>query len=274
MLTPLLPFSDHLLSLLRNHSVFLFLDYDGTLTPIVNNPAKTKISASQKKILKALANCPNVRVAIVTGRSLPFIKGKIRIKSLIYMGNHGLEYEGPSMKHVHPTAAAIKHKMKEAALELRKTLKNFRGIIVEDKTFTLSVHYRALAEEKIMLARELVYRVIAPYLKSRIMTVRRGKKVWEIRPVTDWNKGKMVLWTLARFLAKSPKKIVPFYFGDDETDEDVFRILGKKGIGIRITQNPEEPSFAKYYLKSPDDVYRVLNTILKMRLSHGTDSSL
>jgi trehalose-phosphatase len=259
-----LPLPDRVLCLIRQNPLFLFLDFDGTLAPIVNDPAKAKIKAAEKKLIRALSQCAGVRVAVVTGRSLTDIKSKVGIDPLIYMGNHGLEYEGPFMKHVHPAASALKHKMKKVARQLREALKGFPAVRVEDKTFTLSVHYRQL-QDNLLEAREAVYAVLAPYLKSREMMIRQGKKVWEIRPRTDWNKGKMVLWALARFSGKSSKKTVPFYFGDDETDEDVFRILGEKGIGVRITRNPEEVSFARYYLESPAGVFRVLRTIQSVK---------
>lgn len=260
-----MPFSECTLSVIRNNALFIFLDYDGTLAPIVNDPAKAEIQPRHKKVIKDLSECPNVRVAIVSGRSLAEIKKKIDIEPLIYMGNHGLEYEGPFMKHTHPVASAIKEKMHEISRKLEEALKEFAGVLVEDKTFTLSVHYRMLAESKVIQARETVYAIISSYLKSREIMIRQGKKVWEIRPFTDWNKGKMILWTLARFTARFSGAILPLYFGDDETDEDAFRVLREKGMTVRITENPEESSCAQYYLKSTDEVYEVLRLIKTVR---------
>lgn len=260
-----MPLSESFLSAIREHALFIFLDYDGTLTPIVNDPLKAEIQPRQRKIIKDLSECPNVRAAIVSGRSLLDVKKKINIDSLIYIGNHGLEYEGPFMKHIHPMALAEKNKMKLIQSSLSEELKGVQGVWVEDKTFTLSVHYRMLDEDKIHKIREMMYAVIAPYLRSREILIRQGKKVWEIRPMVDWDKGKMVKWTLARFMARFPTKIIPLYFGDDETDEDAFRSLKHNGITVRITENPEESSFAEYFLKSSDEVYETLQKVIEAR---------
>ncbi len=264
-LAPFLPLPESIVSLIRRNALFIFLDYDGTLTPIVSKPSSAQILPSQKELIKNISVCPNVRVAVVSGRSLSDIKEKMGIHPLIYMGNHGLEYEGPFMKHVHPDAADFKDTIAEIEGKLREVFKDLEGILVEDKTFTLSVHYRMLDENKVVRARELIYSVIAPYLNSRKVMIRQGKKVWEVRPLIEWDKGKMVMWTLARFTARFPAKIVPIYFGDDDTDEDAFRVLRRKGITVRITKNPDEPSSAEYYLGSPEEVYQVLSMIKSAR---------
>lgn len=265
MLTSFLPFPERILSMIQQHPLFLFLDYDGTLTPIVNSPEKAQMDASLKKVIEDLSKCPDVTMAIVSGRSLADLKKRVGIKSLIYMGNHGLEYEGPYMKHVHPVALALKETMGEINDKLNAVFEGYKGILVENKTLSLSVHYRMLESHKLTQAREMMYAVVGPYLKAQQIMIRQGKKVWEVRPLTDWNKGKMVLWTLGRFTAKFSKAFIPFYFGDDETDEDAFRLLRQKGVTVRVTENPAEASFAQYYLKSPHEVGQILRVFKNSR---------
>src|SRR3989338_5160581 len=114
-----------LLGDLENKSLFLFLDYDGTLTPIRKTPAQANISAETKKVLQRLSKNPCINVAIISGRSLKYIKKIVGLSGIIYVGNHGLEIEGPKIKFRCPVSPAYM----DLLVRIKKVLaERFSGI--------------------------------------------------------------------------------------------------------------------------------------------------
>jgi trehalose 6-phosphate phosphatase len=235
----------------------LFLDYDGTLTPIVRKPGMAELSRFRKKLLKALARRRYLRVAIVSGRMLSDITKRVGIRNIYYVGNHGFEIAGPGLRFIHPRARAAQPSLRKIKKELERRLKHIKGIIIEDKKLTMSLHYRLVKTSGLNKVREVFRRAAAPHLKARKIRVTQGKKVFEIRPNADWDKGRAVLW-LAKKLDPR-QKAVPVYIGDDTTDEDAFRALKKRGITIRVGRSKK--TSAQRQLKDVDAVYRFLGRI-------------
>ena len=99
------------------------------------------------------------------------------------------------------------------------------------------------------------------YVTGRIR-VTRGKKVYEIRPPVDWDKGKAIAWLIAKFRESRGKGgALPIYLGDDLTDEDGFRAI-EKGNGISILVGDEDSqSVARYFLRSPEEVTEFLKML-------------
>ena len=250
--------------LLLAKQLALFLDYDGTLTPIVNHPAKAKLDSRMKGVLQQLARQPGVWVAWISGRGLKELKSLVGLKGFFYVGNHGLELEGPKLRYVNPTAHASRPVLKRAALTLCNALRSIPGVWVEDKGLTLSVHYRSVPSKLVVLARDRFFEVLAPFMKKRQLKVTMGQKVWEVRPPTRWNKGAIVRQLLSRQIAMAVGTVLPIYVGDDQTDEDAFKTL--KGRGITIAVGPTSmQTQADYAVRSPQDVHRFLRLILRGR---------
>lgn len=258
---------DHLSGLekaLSGSFVLLFLDYDGTLTPIVESPAKAVIPSGVKALLEKLAKVPACRIAIISGRTLKDIKKMAGIKGIIYAGNHGLEIEGAKIKFEGMVSPKLKRAIRQLRNDLNKRLCMVKGVFIEDKTLTLSVHYRLAGKKDIPLIKNILEQTARPYITSRMLKINPGKKVFELRPAVEWNKGKVVLWLLARQqFAMGETRICPVYLGDDITDEDAFRALKNKGATVFVG-NPRA-SEARYYLKDNREVARFINYILKLK---------
>lgn len=237
----------------------ILLDYDGTLTEIVKKPSLAKLTSARRYFLKQLARHKKIIIGIVSGRSLKDVKSKVKVPGIYYIGNHGFEMEGPKLKRLHPKAKKFKPLLKKIARQLNCQLKQIKGIMVEDKGLTLSVHYRLAKKTAEKNARQILFKVLQKYLRAKQVKLTFGKKVFEIRPPLSWHKGKAVTWIL-----KSLKigKAIPFYFGDDETDEDAFRALKKKGITIRVGKR--RGTAAQYLFKNVDQVYNFLYFIEKV----------
>jgi len=256
---------DEVEPLIRDCDVMLFLDYDGTLAPIVRHPALAKLSLENKKLLQGLSRTEDLTTAIVSGRSLAQLKRLVGLKRLIYIGNHGLECEGPPLRFVHPEAVTAKSLLKTLTYRFKQAFKSFPRIFVENKGLTMSVHYRELAEVRFEEARAIFLKMASPHLNTSRLVLSEGKKVWELRPPVRWNKGTMILWLLARRKAESSKEVQPIYVGDDQTDEDAFKALKGKGIGIKINESLSEPTEASYFLNNPEEVSIFLKRILTLK---------
>ncbi len=235
----------------------IFLDYDGTLTPIVKKPHLAKLTAKQKSFLKKLAENPDVLITIVSGRKLADVKKLVGIANIFYAGNHGFEISGPKTNIIHPKAQASKPILKKIKKALTSAVKGIKGALVEDKTYTLSLHYRLVKSKDHKKLEKIFKNIISPYLKSKTIRITHGKKVFEVRPNVDWNKGQAVRWLIKK-LGKG-KKYTPIYIGDDTTDEDAFKLLKKKGVTLRVGKIKE--TSAKNFLKDINDVYKFLKIL-------------
>jgi len=234
--------------------IIFFLDYDGTLTPIRKKPSLAGIDKNTKALLRKLAKKCCSKVFIVSGRMLGDIKGLIGAKELYYVGNHGMELEGPGLKYVNPGARASRPAIQKIYREVKRKIK-FAGVILENKIYTVSVHYRLVSRRDLPAFKKIFNDTIRNWRKTKKIKVTEGKKVFEIRPNIKWDKGKIVNWILKR---EKPKGALPVAIGDDRTDEDAFRAVGKRGISILVSPRRRK-TFARYRVKSPREVVNFLN---------------
>jgi len=249
--------------------ILLLSDYDGTLTPIAQRPELAKLGSRTRRLLDEIADMPNVKIGILSGRSLEGLKRSIKIKGIYYAGNHGFEIEGPSGGFVHPKAKKSLSVLSSIAKKLYQRLGSIDGVIIEDKGLSLSVHYRMIKDRDFDKLKSGFRQSTDEYLKSGKINVMQGKKVFEIRPPVQWDKGKALLWILEKFKNQVSKgSVLPIYLGDDITDEDAFAAMPKKGISIFVGES--KSSRAMYQLKSVWEVEVFLNFLKE--ILHGSTS--
>jgi trehalose 6-phosphate phosphatase len=245
-----------ILTMIKNKKAALFLDYDGTLTPIVDDPESAFLSESMRQILVELADL--IPVAVISGRDLPDVQKLVSIETIYYAGSHGFDIAGPwGMKTGPDKGAAFLPALDTAEKELQERIDPAAGARVERKKFSIAVHYRNVAEPKVVSVKDTVEEVAALH---RDLRMSGGKKIFELQPKTDWHKGKALLWLLGE-LELDKGHVVPFYIGDDVTDEDAFKALKNGGIGI-VVMEKHRPTAARYRLRSPHEVERFLKEIL------------
>lgn len=235
-------------------NLFLLLDYDGTLTPIVKRPEKAILSRKRREILRQIAHHPSIKMAIISGRQLSDIKKLIAIPHIIYVGNHGFEIEIQGKHQIHPAAKYFVHILKKIKNKLARKIK-IKGVLIEDKEFTLSIHYRLVSRQDLQSFHQLFSTIIESWKKK--IRITTGKKVIEIRPPFDWDKGKAVRWIISKLKLKS---YFPVYIGDDRTDEDAFRVLKGKGISAKVGMSGK--TLADRRLKNVAEVYRFLSRLV------------
>ncbi|MFQ6032053.1 MAG: trehalose-phosphatase [Candidatus Zixiibacteriota bacterium] len=226
--------------------LFIGLDYDGTLTPIVSHPDQARLPQGIKSLLANLCDRPNVLVCVISGRSCEDIKKKVGIKGIIYAGNHGMEIRGRGLSFSIRNSNKYTEETNKICRNLNQRLKRLKSVWVENKGLSASVHYRLAKPAEVKNARQIVFSSIETY---KDLELKRGKKVWEIRPNIDWNKGKAVTYILEKCLTKEWKsKSAAVYMGDDQTDEDAFSLLREDGITILVSRRPSRRSDAQYFL--------------------------
>lgn len=232
----------------------IFLDYDGTLTPIVSHPEKAFLSDSMRQTLRTLAT--RTPVAILSGRELEDVRTRVGIHGIIYAGSHGFDIAG--MRELRrQEATKFLPALDAAEKELREKLAGIAGAVIERKRFSIAAHYRNVNESDFPELERAVSEVAARHRELRTM---EGKKVYELLPNTDWDKGKAVLWLLEHLRLECPDAR-PIYIGDDRTDEDAFRALEQRGVGILVSEEPR-PSAATYSLGNPSEVERFLRELV------------
>lgn len=239
---------------------FLLLDYDGTLTPIMERPELAILHLDMKKLLKRLAS--QFKVAIISGRSLSDLKKLVALTGIYYMGNHGLEINGPSVEFVLPGAKRTRPIISKLCNKLRKELKHIHGAIVDDKELTVSVHYRLVPRKELRALKSIFEEVVGPHVASGFIMVTKGKKVFEVRPNVDWGKGKAALWIIN--LIDPMGKLTPIYIGDDKTDEDAFLAIKDRGITILVS-GKRKKSHAKFFLRDESEVKTFFKKLASMK---------
>lgn len=239
----------------RETQPLFFLDFDGTLSPIVEHHNDAAISEEMRKLVQELAH--KYPVAVVSGRGLADVRKRVDLPDIYYAGSHGFEISGPNgFSRDHEGAVKVIPVFEKLEPVLRERLKHIKGVDFERKKFTLAVHYRQVKEEMEQEVHQTVMEALKEYPE---VTKAEGKKVIEIRPAIDWHKGKAV-----EFLKKElSKESSPFsvYIGDDVTDEDAFRFVSN-GLGILVGEHGKQ-TYADYSLADQEEVKTFFRKLLE-----------
>ena len=249
---------------LKEKELLLFLDYDGTLAAIAATPQEAFLPPETRETLDALSRDSTCRVVIVTGRALADVRKRIGLKKVTYIGNHGFEIHGPDTHFQNNCFPRVRDVFRKLFSEFDKKFRDLPGVILEDKGMTLSVHYRQVEEKRQPLFERRFHAIVSPFVEQNEIKVYKGKKVYEVRPPVEWDKGKVVLWMLKEYQTMmGNKKTVTVYIGDDETDEDAFRALSEKAITVRVGHSTS--SKAQYYLEDTHQVAEFLKAVLVIK---------
>ncbi|CAM0903451.1 unnamed protein product [Alopecurus aequalis] len=263
---------DQIIANARGKKIALFLDYDGTLSPIVSDPEKAFMSPEMRAAVKNVAKfCPT---AVVSGRSRDKVFEFVKLKELYYAGSHGMDIllsstdsqskanDNKEGKLFQP-ASEFLPMISEINKSLVEATRSIKGANVENNKFCVSVHYRNVDKKDWKLVAEIVDEILKAFPRLKLTT---GRKVLEVRPVIDWDKGKAVEFLLQSLRLDDPESVLPIYIGDDRTDEDAFKVLRERncGYGILVSQVPKETQ-AFYSLTCPSEVMEFLTSLVRWK---------
>ena len=241
---------------------FVCLDYDGTLSEIVPDPdTATLVDGAAPALRHLAAHCP---VAILSGRDLADIRSRVGLADIWYAGSHGFELTGPDgSHHQYDAAESAVPVLAAAAAELHRDLEPIPGLRVEHKRFAVAVHYRNVAPGSVADVIAAAHRLG----QRHGLRITNGRKVVELRPDIDWDKGTALHWIRDR--VDESAELSPIYIGDDLTDEDAFDAIASEGVGIVVRHGEDggRPTAATFTLDGPAEVVAFLRRLAD-RLAH------
>ena len=235
----------------RAGGAVVMLDFDGTLVKIVGRPNKARMSAGMRRALSICAR--RMPVAIVTGRALADARPRFRRRNVSIAGNHGLEWSIAGKRKRIAVSLAMMNALRVARKELASLERRYKGVYVEDKKLSITVHFRRARAHPRAVEREV--RRIAQRSGAKLLRIIGGVFVLNILPKAGWDKGRSAAMMASRL--KSSKNAVPIFIGDDATDEDAFRTL-RRGITICVKNGKNARTAARYTLNNVESVRRFL----------------
>lgn len=245
--------------MVADRPVAVFLDYDGTLTPIVDRPQDASLAPDAADALAALARV--CTVGIISGRDLDDVAALVDLDGLWLAGSHGFDVMAPDGgRHQFEQGAAALPALDAAELALATVVELAPGAWVERKRFAIAVHHRA-ADDGDVPALERAVGAIAAADPALRMT--GGKKIFELRPAADWDKGKALRWLCGA--AAVPSDALVVFIGDDVTDEDALDEVRRRGLGVVVgTEDRSSAAHAR-----ADDPSQVAELLRRIRVEVG-----
>ncbi len=237
-------------------SLIFYLDFDGTLAPIVVEPELARMAPETRTVLEQLSRQEGILVCVVSGRSLADIKSRVGLTGLVYSGNHGLEIESESLRFVHPEAGCGRAAIEDLNRGVAALPLLIPGVQLEPKGLSTTIHFRR-ADPTGRDQIKTIVRSLVPVEHPDLM-VTEGLMNYEIRPRLDWNKGSAVRWIHERI---KDRAALVFVIGDDRTDEDAFPSLAD-AITIRV--GPGDSTSARYYLPDQSELGTLLGWLLEL----------
>lgn len=226
----------------------LAFDYDGTLAPIVSDPTQARMPAHTRALLERLAR--KFPLAVVSGRGRSDVARLLDgVKVVEVVGNHGFE-GGDALSDAYLRTVAGWRQT------LEQELATLPGVSVEDKRYSLAVHFRHAPDPE--SARRRIAAVAETLAGARLIG---GKAVVNVVPEDAPHKGDALLALQKRL--GSPRVL---YVGDDDTDEDVFRLKRSADfLCIRVGQS--DRSAAEYFIADQAEIDRLIQVLLDFSMA-------
>ncbi|MBN2145513.1 MAG: trehalose-phosphatase [Candidatus Aureabacteria bacterium] len=248
---------DEIMNEVRGKEIFLFTDYDGTLTKIVRNPKLAILGSRTRKILEKLLATGRFHLAVISGRSIEEIKNFVSFPHTVYAGFHGCQIEQDGIKQQRKAPFSYQKGLIKIKNKLSAWVRHSEYLRLENKGDMLALHYRRAPLNCEEAIRTRFLSTIKKSLSHDSVSILFGKKVFEIRP-KGCDKGWAVKTILTRTLRGKRKTLSIFYLGDDMTDEDAFQFLSAKGITVLVGHRSSK---ASYFIPNQGEVYFFLKKL-------------
>lgn len=249
------PAGEAALARVMSMAPLLAFDFDGTLAPIVPRPSDARLSvAVSTRLARLAARHP---VAIVTGRSVEDVRGRLGFEPTWVVGSHGAEDPfGTGTGGEAPEAAEHALDGLRARFAAQRERLAEAGVLVEDKRYSIALHYR-LARDR-TVARAVIRQLLYPLPAS--LRAFGGKCVENIVAAGAPDKAAAVQRLLER--SHAPTAV---FLGDDLNDEPVFEVAPADWLTVRVGRATAQTSRARFFLDSPVEVATMLERMLGFR---------
>lgn len=237
--------------ILGSKRILLGMDHDGTIAEIITTLQEARMTEDMREILKRLSRNSRICMAFVSGRILDELKSIVKIENVFYAGNHGFQIEGFGADYTYDNKKVLES-IRKITEEVKNRFKNIDGVVFEEKVFTTSFHFRNVKQEEQDAVRLDILNTLKQYNGVRIV---EGKKLFNIRPLENINKGTAIETIGKHFYKDKWRKVFTVIFlGDDNSDEDALKILEEKDVGIIVNEHPPDETNARYYVKNVKEV--------------------
>ncbi len=216
---------------LQGRCLWLFLDYDGTLVPLVPKPREARPDAELLRTLARLGRAPRLRTAILSGRPLEWLQDALPISGLYLAGVYGSQIQSPDGGLFHRVDPEVTRRTVGQVKTIWEELIQGRsGFMIEDKGISVAMHSRQADREEAAAVEARAQAVAAERAGSELR-VLSGVHYIELAPRAA-NKGEAVKWIIRRFPFQGALVV---YVGDDIVDEEAFEVIqGLGGIAVRV----------------------------------------
>lgn len=253
---------DALCDRLGQRRLVLFLDYDGTLSSIVDHP---ELAVLDEEIRPALASVVGRHpVYVISGRDLDDVRRRVEVEGVQFVGSHGFQMQDALPEVDQQTLEEAVYELESAANELEQWLDYIDGVVIERKKYSFALHYRMVDRHDLQQIRSAALDVLERYGS---VTSKKGKQVIEFIPDIPWDKGRCIQVLISRLDDESGGRgTYPVYIGDDVTDEDAFGVLEPDtGISILVAEH-RRASAAEFRLRDVHAVREFLEELSKNRV--------
>ncbi len=233
--------------------LLLALGFDGILSPTVLRPSEATVPEDTRALLTKLAASPRITLAFLSGRSLHDIQTRVAMPDAFYAGNHGMEVRGPGLASSDGLAVSCRSDLVDALASLARCTKHLRGVLIEDKGMTVTVHWRQADAREGTALRELLEVIVRSHPRLKVFA---GEACWELRARASWNKGDALRQILAH-LHLTPADTI--YLGEEFTDEDAFAQLRD---GFSFCVGGDTTTAARFRLPAATDAAQFLFCVL------------
>lgn len=244
-------------SLQKAKYIYLGFDFDGTLSPIVDDSKQASMQPEISPIIRDMVRHEVVEIAVFSGRSIGDLKERVNLEGIALSGDHGFVIEMPSGQIYKPKSVSAKEDLQQQIARIEAITSTLSGVKLEPKESSITVHYRQASDG----TGEQLKSILETLVEGSAFQLQSGRMCWEINPRIHWNKGSAYNWVKHEYFSEDID-LFEMYIGDDRTDEDVFQAMPPGSYPVFVKSSERNKAInAQYYLNSQTEVYTLLDKI-------------
>lgn len=247
---------------LSSEALWLFLDYDGTLTDFAPTPDHIEPSTDVISVIETLSRRPGTHIAILSGRRLQHVRSLLPVPGIFLAGTYGIELmtsKGEMIQRVEYDT--IRPMLEEVKLQWEQIIHGRNGFFLEDKNWALAIHARFAGDDDADRVIQEARKAVHPELVTGRFRILGGHKFLEIAPATA-SKGNTVSYLLSEYPLPNARLLC---IGDDDKDEEAFYVVhARGGVAVKVLQPSQfsRPTQADFFFESPEETLHWLQGLL------------